>query len=99
MVSMQTNSSREFLDSAGISWTVRRIWRTASNFGPIREDLDDGWLLLEGPQERRRLAPVPKFWHLLAPAAFAALCATSSKAQPTLGMLRAKAEQIARDLG
>ena len=88
----------EFLDSAGISWTVRRIWRTASSFGPIRDDLDDGWLLLECPQELRRCAPVPQFWHSLAPAAFAALCASASAARPTPGMLRAEAEQIERDL-
>ena len=53
-------SSREFVDSKGVSW---RVWSTVPTGGAVRvTKFVDGWLTFESKTALRRLAPLPPNW-------------------------------------
>lgn len=69
---------REFLDSAGVAWTVWDTYPTR----PVGMDprWRDGWLTFQSGTTRRRLAPIPKNW---TEASLARLELMSKAAEPT----------------
>src|SRR5215217_5534613 len=57
---MGNMSSREFVDSRGVSW---RVWSTVPAGGAVRATkFIDGWLTFESSDSLRRLAPLPPNW-------------------------------------
>jgi hypothetical protein len=78
---------RAFIDSVGMSWTVREI--TPGPMPPklsalLREDRRrGGWLLfMSEKNEKRRLIPVPPSWASLSDADLEALCMRARRVPP-----------------
>jgi hypothetical protein len=58
-------SMRDFVDSAGIDWTVfevRRQGNEEDNWAYLPRGFRSGWLCFESDVGKRRLSPVPDGW-------------------------------------
>ena len=68
---MHLESSRTFVDTVAVTWTVREIGRPAFS-SAVAKALEhdrrrEGWLVFESAEgEKRRLAPYPPDWRTMA---------------------------------
>ena len=84
---MHPNSSRRFVDSCDVVWTVREI-ASGTLTKPVAKALENdrrrsGWLVFESTEgEKRRLAPYPPDWRTMSAFEIERWCMKATKVPP-----------------